>query len=275
MIMATLLVATDFSPISTNAMHYAVNLAQVIKAKILLVNVYQIPVSLTEAPMVMVSADELKSSSEEKLQQLKTSLDHITSGRIEVETFVSFGNVVDELNNICEKIKPLCVVVGTKGHTGLELVFFGSTTLAAIRKLVSPVICVPPGAEFRGYRKIGFACDFEDVEHNTPASFINKFTRLFGAKLFVLHVDHEHKQFKAQGPDESMVLHSMLQESNPAYRYIEKKDIEEGINEFAESNNLDLLITVPKRHKRIERLFKTSDASQLVFHSHIPVMCVH
>ena len=67
----------------------------------------------------------------------------------------------------------------------------------------------------------------------------------------------------------------MLQELNPVYDFIRHKDIEDGINEFAEKNNLDIIITIPKKHKLLEGLFKTTSTRQLVFESHIPVMCVH
>ena len=41
------------------------------------------------------------------------------------------------------------------------------------------------------------------------------------------------------------------------------------------TNNLDLVITIPKKHKLLEGLFKKSSTKQLVFDSHVPVMCVH
>lgn len=71
------------------------------------------------------------------------------------------------------------------------------------------------------------------------------------------------------------MLHTMLEDVNPSYHFIEQKDIEEGINQFAEKNNLDLIIAIPKKHKLLEGIFKPSSTKQLVFQSHIPVMCVH
>jgi len=67
----------------------------------------------------------------------------------------------------------------------------------------------------------------------------------------------------------------MLEEVNPVYDFIEHKDIEDGLNEFAEKNNLDLLITIHKKHKLLDGLFKPRSAKQLVVQSHIPVMCIH
>jgi hypothetical protein len=93
--------------------------------------------------------------------------------------------------------------------------------------------------------------------------------------LYILNVDHDNHQFKADTPEQSALLHNQLGDLKPEYHFIVHKDLEDGINEFAEKNNLDLIITIPKKHKLLESLFKRSSTKQLVFESHVPVMCVH
>jgi nucleotide-binding universal stress UspA family protein len=274
--MKTIIVPTDFSPVATNAMNYAADMALGINASLLLLHVYQVPVSMTDVPVVIVSAEEMKKSSEEKLEELKQSLTHITSGKIKIYTEVKMGDVADELENLCKNIRPFAVVMGTKGASGIERILFGSTTLTAIRHLTWPVIVVPPGKEYgKGIKKIGLACDFQQVVQSTPVQFIKQMIKEFGAELHVLNVDYENKHFKPETPQESLLLHTLLEDVNPNYHFINHMDIEDGINEFAETNNLDLLIVIPKKHKLLEGLFKPSSTKQLVTQSHVPVMCVH
>jgi hypothetical protein len=97
----------------------------------------------------------------------------------------------------------------------------------------------------------------------------------FGAELHVLNVDYESKHFKPDTPEESLMLHTLLKDLNPDYHFINHADVEDGINEFVASNNIDLLITIPKKHKLLDSLFKPSSTKQLVTQSHVPVMCVH
>jgi len=274
--MKTIIVPTDFSPIATNAMNFAADMAININASITLLHVYQVPVSMTEVPVVLVSADELRKSSEEKLEILKQDLAHLTSGRIKIYTEARLGDISDELEDVCKHVEPFAVIMGTKGATGIERILFGSTTLTAIRHLKWPVIVVPPGKEYgTGIKKIGFACDFDKVVESTPIQFIKNMVKEFGAELHVLNVDHENKNFKPETPDESLMLHTLLKDLNPQYHFIDNEDIEDGINEFVETNNIDLLITIPKKHKLLEGLFKPSSTKQLVTRSHVPVMCVH
>ncbi len=274
--MKTIIIPTDFSPTATNAMHYGIDMAKSIQASIILLHVYQVPVSYTDTPIVLVSVEELKKEAEQKLEKLHKEVEHLTSGSIKIYTEARLGNIADEIENLCEKVKPFAVVMGSKGSTGIEKILFGSTTLTAIRHLTWPVICVPPGKAFgNGIKKIGFACDFRNIVEITPADAIKTFVKEFGAELHVLNVDYHNKQFKPETPEQSALLHTMLEEVNPLYDFIEHKDIEDGLNEFAEKNNLDLLITIPKKHKLLDGLFKPSSTKQLVVQSHIPVMCIH
>ena len=274
--MKTIIVPTDFSPAATNALHYAINMAKVVNASLLLFHAYQVPVSFSDTPIILVSVEELKKAAEAKMEKLKTETEHISSGELKIYTETRMGDTTDELQNLCEKINPFAVVMGTKGSSGIEKVLFGSTTLTTIRHLTWPVITVPPGKLFgAGILKIGFACDFREVVKSTPADAIKNFVNSFKAELHVLNVDYHDKHFKPDTPEQSALLHTILEECKPVYHFIENRDVEAGINEFAEKNNLDLIITIPKKHKLLEALFKSSSSKQLVFQSHAPVLCVH
>ena len=143
--MKTIIIPTDFSPVATNAMHYGLEMARSVNASLLLFHAYQVPVSYSDVPIILVSVDELKKSAEERLETLKKEVEHISSGSVKIYTEAVMGNFSDELENICQKINPFAVVMGSKGSAGIERVLFGSNTLAAIKHITWPVIAVPPG----------------------------------------------------------------------------------------------------------------------------------
>ena len=274
--MKTIIIPTDFSPIATNALHYGIDMAQTINASVLLVHVYHVPLVIADVPVVVISEDELKNNAEEKLADLKKEVEHISSSKLKIYTEALFGNVSGELENLCNRISPFAVVMGTVGASATERAFFGSNALSAIRHLTWPVICVPPGKQFgSGIQKVGFACDFKGVVKTTPTHVIKDIVKEFNAELHILNVDYNDRHFKPETPEESLMLHTLLEDVKPLYHFIQHKDIEDGINEFAEKNNLDLLIAIPKKHKLLESLFKPSSTKQLVIQSHIPVMCIH
>jgi nucleotide-binding universal stress UspA family protein len=274
--MKTIVIPTDFSPVASNAMYYGVDLAKSIKGSVLLLHVYNIPISYSDVPVALVSVEELRKAAEEKLAIVKKGIDEYTWGSVRIYTEARLGNIVDEMEDLCNKIQPFAVVMGSKGSSGLDRVLFGSTTLTAVRHLKWPVISVPPEKKFGGgIKKIGFACDFKDIVKTTPTHYIKNVVYAFNAELHVLNVDHNDRHFTAETPEQSALLHTMLEEAKPVYHFINYKDIEDGINDFADKNHIDLIITIPKKHKLLESLFRTSSTKQLIYQSHVPVMCVH
>jgi nucleotide-binding universal stress UspA family protein len=274
--MKTIIIPTDFSPAATNAVNYGVDMALAIDANVLLLHVYNIPIAYGDVPIALISVDELKNAAEDNIEHLRQDLQHVTSGKLQINTETRLGSVVDELEELCDKMQPFAVVMGTAGSSAVERTLFGSNTLKAIKHLSCPVICVPVGKEYgNGIRKIGLACDFRELAESTPVAEIKEFVKEFHAQLFVLNVDHNSRHSDVQTPEQSVLLQTALEEVHPEYHFITQKDVEEGINEFAEKNNLDLVIAIPKKHKLLEGIFKKSSTKQLVFESHVPVMCVH
>ncbi|MFI5132099.1 MAG: universal stress protein [Chitinophagales bacterium] len=274
--MKTIIIPTDFSPTATNAVNYGVDMALALQASVLLLHVYDIPIALGDVPVALLSVDELKKTAEENIGRLKKDLEHITSGKLTIYAETRLGNVTDELEDVCKKVQPFAVVMGSTGVSAIERTLFGSNTLTAIKHLTVPVICVPKGKEYgKGIHKIGLACDFREVVETTPVSEIKEFVKEFHAQLFVLNVDYDNQQFGPDTPQQSALLHTALEDVHPEYHFITRKDIEDGINEFAETHNLDLVIAMPKKHKLLDGLFRKSSTKQLVFESKIPVMCVH
>lgn len=272
--MKTIIVPTDFSPVAVNALNYAVEMATAINASIMLLHIYQIPVAITDTPLILVSVDDLKTDAEQKLETAKQELERVTAGKIKIYTEARLGNLTDELEELGKKLQPFAVVMGTTGQSAVERVIFGSNTLSVIKHIKWPVICVPTGKAFApGIKKIGLACDFRHVAETVPAEAIKTFAAQFEAEFHVLNIHPQ--ELPEELPEQSALLQTALSGLNPQYHFIENKDVEVGIHEFAEKNNLDLIITVPKKHKLLEGIFKKSSTKELIYHSHIPVMCLH
>lgn len=273
--MKLLLVPTDFSPLADNAMKFAMDMAKAIDAKIMLVNMYQIPISFSEVPLVTISLDQLKKVSEDKLSELKHNIETITDGKVHVYTESRLGEVSDEIDKLCDTLHPYAIIMGTRGVSGLGRFFLGSNSLSVIGRVETPVFIIPPGATFKSFKKIGLATDMHDVVENTPVEPIKELVHFFNAELHVLNVDYERRHFTSYTPEESLKLDTLLSGLNPIYDFIENKEIEEGLSEFAEKNNIDLLITLPKKHQILEKILEKSHTRNLIYHTNVPLMCVH
>lgn len=279
--MKTLVVPTDFSSVSVNALNYAVDMAQAINAGLVLLHVYNVPVSFTEAPVApvtTVSLEEVKRSSVERLEELKKNLVILTAGKIQIYSESRLGEPIEELESICKSLDPMAVIMGSHGATGFERMIMGSTTLSAIKHIKCPVIVIPPGTTYNGIKRIGLACDFKNVVQSTPVEYIKTLVKEFGADLYVLNVqDKKEDEDDLEEPPtmDAVYLDSMLEEVRPNYVQLTGKNVVDSINSFAENNNLDLVMVIPKKHRFIDSLFHKSQSKELITHAHIPIVSIH
>jgi nucleotide-binding universal stress UspA family protein len=271
--MKTIIVATDFSAAAKNAAYYASEMALFLNASIHLLHVYEIPVVYLEVPLAMTE-DEMTESSRKALDELKLELIAKTNNTIAIESEIIVGRFYAELESACERIKPYVVVIGSQGTTAAERLFFGGHAVFAIKNLQWPLITIPVGTKFSSIKKIGLACDLDNIADAVPVDEIETLVDDFNAELHILNIGKQ----KVYSPDvafEAVVLKGRLAYAKPSYHFLENDDTDEGIIQFSEKNNIDLLIVMPKRHSLMAKLIHRSHAGQLVLHSHVPVMALH
>lgn len=267
--MKTILFPTDFSPASTNALHYAAALAQDIHAALMIVHVFQIPVSMTDVPGAAITIDEIEAQTENQLEQLQHSVVNIFPHIQKVFTLATMGNITDELKDLSEHIQPFALVMGSHGNSGLEKFLMGSTTLSSIRNIKFPIFVIPPGVHYKKIEKIGLACDMEEVANALPLEKINSILEALHGKLYVLNVSDQ-----PSAENSTVVLEKMLSDIPHEYHFIQKEDISEAIHDFAEMNNIDLLIMIPKKYQWLELLIHKSTSANLLKYSHIPLLSI-
>ena len=276
--MKTIIIATDFSPTALNATNYGVDMALAINATVLLLHVYQVPVSYNnnmDVPLPIIDVNQIEEINREKIQTLKEQLLHITSNKIQIDTEIRMGMLTEELEDISEQLKPFAIIMGNRGGGAVERLLVGSAALSAIKNISTPIVIVPPGAAFKGIKKIGFACDLKKIEGTTPVGYLKNWANTFTAEIGVLNVDYNKDSYSPEVKEKTALLQSLLGDVKMNFFFINNEDVENGINEFAENNNVDLLIVVPRKHNLFERLFQKSHSSDLVFHSRIPILSIH
>ena len=273
--MKLIIAPTDFSTLSDNAIKYATDMATTMGMNLMLVNVYQLPISFSEVPLVTISLDQIREISENKLAEIKENLETITAGKLKIYTESRLGDLGEEMSKLTETLSPFSIIMGTRGTSGAGRFFMGSNSISVITKVGVPVFVIPPGVRFRPFKKVGLATDLEAVVENMPVSKIKEVVQFFDAEVHVLNVDYHRKHFTPGTPGETLNMDSLLAGMNPIYDFIENKNIDEGLNDFAEKNNLDLLITLPKKHSMLERFFEKSTTRELIHETHIPIMCIH
>ena len=281
--MKTIIVAIDYSPAALNAAQYATNMALGINANLFLLHVFQTPIIYSKVPLALsdesiihVAANEehIKDEADKNLMKLKDELIMKTGGKINVDAEMRFGVFFGELKNVCKKIQPYAVIMGSQGTTSAERFVFGGHAIFAMTHLKWPLITVPLNAKYSFIKKVALACDFDGAIDITPFDEIELLVKDLDAELNVVNTGvNESVDEKVSA--EVDLIKEKLASLNPAYHFITSEDTDEAIMDFAETNNIDLLIVLPKKHDFFEKLMHRSHTKQFVLHSHIPVMALH
>jgi nucleotide-binding universal stress UspA family protein len=271
--MKTILVATDFSPAALNATEYAADMAMAIHSDLLLLHVCSLPVIYGEMPAT-VNAEDMIKDAEKEIYQLKNEMLRKTANKLNLETEVCMGVFFEELKSVCQRVKPYTVIMGSQGTSAAERLMLGGHTVYAMKHLAWPLITVPTKAKFSSIKKIGLACDFDKVVDTIPVDEIKMLVNDNHAELHILNIGRK-EVFSPELVFESGLVQEMLLDLKPNYHFITGEHTDEGIMDFAEKNNIDLLIVLPKRRSLSEKLIHKSHTKQLVMHSHVPVMALH
>ena len=271
--MKTILVATDFSPAALNATNYAAEMSLAINADLYLLHVFQTPGTCLQVP-IPVLLDEMIQDVKHEMKKLKEDLMHKAAGKLNIKAEIRMDHFYAGLKAVCGRIKPYCLVMGSQGTTAAERFAFGGHTVYAMKHLEWPLIVVPPGFNFSAIKKILLACDYDNVLSTIPLEEIKLLVKDFSAELHVLNTCKD----QPGNPNtelESGLLQEMLQPLNPEYHSVTSEYTDQAIMNFAEKNNIDLLIVLPKRHDLLDRLVHKSHSKQMVLYCHVPVMALH
>jgi nucleotide-binding universal stress UspA family protein len=274
--MKTILVATDFSQAANNAVNYAAHLAESMQAKLLLFHAYNVPVIISEVPVMMPNLEEVEKDSLKRLKHLQSKLMASFNKAIEIDFYCTCGFAIDEIKNYTEKNGVDFIVLGMQGAGALSEKLIGSVTSTLINETKIPVICMNHKDHFKSYKKIVFACDLGEFKNTQIFEPIKKFIQLFNAKLFILNVfNKNHSEPTITEAVAGFRLDQILADVNHQLCYVENNDVVEGINEFVKEHDIDLLIMMPRHHSFLNKLFNEPHTKKMAFHSLVPLMTIH
>lgn len=262
--MKTILITTDFSKTATNAARYAAKLSQALSVeKIVLYHSYDsenIDVQLVHEASLL------------GMEVLKQEIQPLIKKHIEVEVITNEQPLIAGINRLVETHAVGMVVAGSTGKGGLTTFLLGSNTINLADECPVPLLIVPEDASYEKIEKIVFACDLNKVKETTPVKELGFFVEELKAKLLVLNVALEHKRFNPDIIPEQYQIHQILQHLNPAYHYIEEETIVEGITEFIDDEDAQIVITVPKTYGFFNSLFRRSVTKKLAYDTEIPLL---
>ncbi|MGH2664690.1 universal stress protein [Flavobacterium sp.] len=274
--MKKILFPTDFSHASINAFVYAIHLASKLNAEIIILHVFDLPMNVfgDYYSSLPLDYETLEWSEFENYKSdvpiFRDIAERNKGHHINLSYVLERGNPVDIILEVAESNHINFIVMGTKGASGIEEVLLGTVAEKVMNSTKIPVFAIPEYCQFKPLNKILFLTQFER-RHRAVLGKLLHLSGVFNAHINVLEVksnpiDDEWNTLKDWEYN--------YMEERIDFNIIESDDIENTILDTIVKNHIDLVAMTVKHKGLLEKLFLSSIARNIVFHSKIPVLAI-
>ncbi|SHL41509.1 universal stress protein [Hymenobacter psychrotolerans] len=264
--MATsLLILTDFFQAANRALDYATNLAEPLKARLVLLHVRRNSVIDPE-----MFTGELSNLSKEAIALAL----HSVAGNLSVPVVaeVGHGRVASAVADAVSRHHPALIVLGRPNYDGTPDELVQTTSLDILRTTPYPMLVVPHAvASTAPPRRILLAVDGEPFTLGEYTGAARQLLTDLGAELTVLHVANDTAETEALDTVLRTGLATDLQ-AMVRVRTVAASTPAEGILATAQPTDFDLVVVIARQHSFLGKLFHRSVTAQVLVHSTVPVL---
>ena len=183
--MKNILLPTDFSENSKNAIRYAMKFFQGETCTFHILNSQK-----SASHKTSVTGSDAQGSLDDNEKEFEKLIQFCESLSIDEDfTFfkkVDFTNITDAINQAVALNNIELIVMGTKGATGAAKVVFGSNTIKVVRSATCPVLAIPENYIFQKIKSILLSLNYQYDITDKTMEFLLKIVKKHTASLKVL-----------------------------------------------------------------------------------------
>lgn len=274
--MKNILLPTDFSENSQNAIIFALELFRGSSVQFHMLNV-QRPSEYTTGDIILSSPGDtifgvVMNDNKIRLKNLIAELkEQYKDEDYEFEVHVDFDTLTDAMNQIIQKNKMDLIIMGTNGATGAREVLFGSNTLNVIRKINCPLLAIPEGYVFSKLDSFLFTSDScKDLGHENTKP-MKQLMEMFNPVLHVLKI----KPDTAVTHNCDTCLQTIVKTGSVKSYTVKGIPAPMVIDTFVQMNSVDVHAMFVKRESFMDRFIFGSDTTKISYKTRIPLLLMH
>lgn len=278
--MKKILIPTDFSDNAWNAIVYGITLYNNLKCSFYIINVHPVSDYAGGEAAMYISSSTLKESileeNEGKLKQVLKKIERLPANtKHRFQTEAHYGFFTDIINQQVNENKIDLIIMGTKGGTGFKGVSMGSNTGDIITKVPCAVLAVPEDAKYSKPSEIAFPTDFLLGYDTKVMENIKELVVLHNSALRFLYVASKGYQFSKEQQKNRDFLKNYFADITYSFHTLTGKKLDEAVQHFVESRDLDMIVMVAKNLSFLERILFRPRVEKISYHTTVPFLVIH
>jgi len=286
--MKKILVPVDFSQHTDISTHYAVEIATVYNAEILLFHAFFDQIYLTDSSFstgyetnVMITEELIREFFTQKQNMLSDLKDRLmkslateNKASVTIKTQIESGEPEYQILNVIEHLQPDLIIMGSSG-IGKKNFLVGSVSKKIMENTTTPVLAIPATNEYNDIRNILYVTELSAPEQHN----LKKIFKLFQGFNIQVHCLHLNQETKDQEPRNKMhELECWLEEKyhkeNFSCHVINCKHPQDVIETFVKLKVIDMIAFIPHKRSTISNLFSKDLTERDLFQTNIPILAI-
>tara|TARA_R110002153_G_scaffold182571_4_gene335930 strand:- start:1394 stop:2233 length:840 start_codon:yes stop_codon:yes gene_type:complete len=278
--MKHILIPTDFSDNAWNALVYGISFFKKTHCTFHIVHINAINTNSSGEAAMYVSPDLLEKTilaeSREKLKVLIKKVERLPlNTKHYFKTQAIYGFLTDQLKDQVKEKNIELIIMGTKGSSGLKAVSIGSNTGNVITKVPCTIMAVPESATYESVKEIGFPSDLNLAYEIKVLDTIKDIILLKKSALRLLYISSKGDELNTNQIKIKNLLLDYFKETECTFHEVTGKKIDESVQCFTESRNLDMLIMVAKNLNFLESILFRPTVERISYHTKVPFLVIH
>jgi nucleotide-binding universal stress UspA family protein len=138
----TVLVPTDFSEPGEAALAYAVNLAESLGARLVLLHAFELPIVGLPNGTIVATADFVSRIVNASQKALDDAIARYGERKVQITPLLKQGDAREVVLAVAKEVCAELIVMGTHGRRGIARALIGSVTESVVRTATVPVLTV-------------------------------------------------------------------------------------------------------------------------------------
>ncbi len=279
--MKNILLPTDFSDNSWNAIEYALNFYKDSTCNFYVLHVNRLSALTTDNYLYDNDQDVLLDVNvEQTKKQLKALLKKITT-KFGVHKSHKFYTLTDNnffieaIRKHIEEKKVDVIVMGTKGASGLSKFIIGSNTGDVITKVQCTTLVVPENAKYNKIKEIAFPTDFSLSNGLQVLQPISEILDKNKSSLRVLNITKKASVLNPNQQKSKELIEDYFYNYTHSFHFSINRKVEDAVQCFVKKRDVDMIAMVAKNLNYFQQILFHTKVEEISYHTDIPFLVLH